>query len=68
MSTALFGLDDDEPDSASASTGGRGPTIASKPAAIALGFAGLAFAYWAFDQAFERRGHDRPWFVRWLGV
>ncbi len=36
--------------------------------AIALGIAGLLVAVWAFEDAFEARGNERPGLVRILAV
>lgn len=42
--------------------------IESQNLAIALGIGGLLFAKWAFDQAWEKRGHTRPGVARWLAI
>lgn len=39
-----------------------------QPAAIAVGVGSLAMAMWAFHQAWEARGLERPFVARWLGV
>jgi hypothetical protein len=42
--------------------------IRSKGAALVLGIAGLVFAAFCFDQAWEARGQERPRAAKWLAI
>ncbi|MCU1488982.1 MAG: hypothetical protein JWM85_387 [Acidimicrobiaceae bacterium] len=49
--------------------GGRpAPVLQSQPLAVGLGIACLIGAAWAFNQAWEARGQQRPAVARWLAV
>ena len=42
----------------------RRHVIASRRAELALGFAALAAAGVLLSDAYDRRGHDQPWWLR----
>jgi hypothetical protein len=42
--------------------------IPDKRLALALGVAGLVFAAFCFDQAWEARGQERPRAAKWLAI
>jgi len=42
--------------------------IPNKAVAVVLGAVALGFASWAFDQAWEARGEQRPRVAKWLAI